>query len=113
MYKLGDWLDGGNNLIFALSSKQIAFAIRSFAMGALIDFNNLWSFLFSPLFVVEDINFPLFNSQHEGYAVLKEEVDELWDEIKNKHANEMDTKAECIQVAAMAIKMLISPIWSK
>ena len=24
-----------------------------------------------------------FNSPHEGYAVLLEEVDELWDEIKN------------------------------
>jgi len=26
--------------------------------------------------------FPGFNSAHEGYAVLLEEVDELWDEIK-------------------------------
>ena len=24
--------------------------------------------------------FPLFNSSHEGYAVIKEELDELWDD---------------------------------
>jgi hypothetical protein len=54
--------------------------------------------------------FPLFKSQHEGYAVLLEEVDELWDSIK---LNERPTliQKECIQVAAMAIKMLISDIW--
>ena len=28
-----------------------------------------------------------FNSTHEGYAVIKEELDELWDEIK-KNGNE-------------------------
>ena len=54
--------------------------------------------------------FPLFNSQHEGFAVLKEEVDELWDDVKGNAADSL-TKAECVQVAAMAIKMLQSPIW--
>jgi hypothetical protein len=54
--------------------------------------------------------FPLFNSSHEGYAVLKEEVDELWDEIKD-NKNPMTVvrqRDEAIQVAAMAIKFLIS-----
>lgn len=49
--------------------------------------------------------FPNFNSQHEGYAILKEEVDEMWEEIKlnnRKHARQ-----ECIQVAAMAIRFLM------
>lgn len=27
-------------------------------------------------------NWPPFNSAHEGFAVLKEEVDELWDQVK-------------------------------
>ncbi len=29
-------------------------------------------------------SFPPFNSYHEGFAVLKEEIDELWDEIKGE-----------------------------
>ena len=49
--------------------------------------------------------FPAFNSSHEGYAVLKEEVDELWDEIKANRHNR--TREEAIQVAAMAIRFLI------
>lgn len=54
--------------------------------------------------------FPLFNSPHEGYAVIKEELDELWHEIKNdKHPmSKSNQKDEAIQVAAMAIKFLIS-----
>ena len=42
---------------------------------------------------------------HQGYAILLEEVDEAWDEIKRD-----DLKAarkEMIQVAAMAIRFLV------
>jgi NTP pyrophosphatase (non-canonical NTP hydrolase) len=46
-----------------------------------------------------------FNSAHEGYAVLKEEVDELWDEIKHKQ-NKDFMRGEAIQVAAMAIRFI-------
>jgi len=45
-----------------------------------------------------------FNSDHEGYAILKEEVDELWDEIKaNNHSAAFD---KAVQVAAMAVRFL-------
>lgn len=47
-----------------------------------------------------------FNSAHEGYAVLKEEVDELWDEIKNKRPDNSLMEKEAIQVAAMAIRFV-------
>jgi hypothetical protein len=41
------------------------------------------------------------NSSHEGYAVLLEEVDEMWDAIK---AHDLEhAKKECLQVAAMAL----------
>ena len=53
--------------------------------------------------------FPPMTSPHEGYAILKEEVDELWDEIKKQHhvrTNEA-MKKEAIQVAAMAIRFVI------
>ena len=47
--------------------------------------------------------FSKFNNQHEGYAVIKEELDELWDDVK---ANK-DAKKEAIQVGAMALRFLI------
>lgn len=50
--------------------------------------------------------YPPMNSPHEGFAILKEEVDELWDEVKQKPGR-MDYDAlrkECIQVGAMAIR---------
>lgn len=53
--------------------------------------------------------FPAFNSHHEGFAVLKEEVDELWDAVKMNHkALKRDTqiRQEAIQVAAMALRFL-------
>lgn len=51
-------------------------------------------------------NWPEFNTAHEGYAVILEEVDELWDEVKKKPKNRDSAKmkAECIQIAAMALR---------
>ena len=43
--------------------------------------------------------FPPFHSQHEAYAVIKEELDEFWDCVKS----DIDGREELIQVAAMAI----------
>ncbi len=49
--------------------------------------------------------FGSFHNSHEGYAVLLEEVDELWDDIK---ANNLYKSCdEAIQVAAMAIRYLV------
>ena len=52
--------------------------------------------------------FPGFNSGHEGYAVIQEEVDELWDEVKGQYGAERTTKMrkEAIQVAAMALRFI-------
>ena len=51
-------------------------------------------------------NWPKFNSAHEGFAVLKEEVDELWDHVKvnQKKRDLLAMQKEAIQVAAMAIR---------
>lgn len=46
-----------------------------------------------------------FNSLHEGYGVLLEEVDELWDEIKIDKADRKRVRTEAIQVAAMALRI--------
>ena len=56
--------------------------------------------------------FPAFHSAHEGYAVLLEEVDELWDIVKlnPQERSTEDTRrmlrAEAIQVAAMALRFI-------
>lgn len=46
------------------------------------------------------------HSAHEQYAVLLEEVDELWDHVKTKQKNRdlVEMRKEAIQVAAMAIR---------
>ena len=51
--------------------------------------------------------FDAFNSGHEGYAVIKEELDELWEEIKNKNCKQPELFSEAKQVAAMAIRFMI------
>jgi len=51
-------------------------------------------------------HFPQFRSYHEGYAILKEEVDELWDEIKGDQDPNALSK-EAVQVATMAMRFLV------
>jgi hypothetical protein len=49
--------------------------------------------------------FAPFNSAHEGYAVILEELDEAWDEIK---ANRPEKAiGEMIQVGAMALRFVV------
>lgn len=62
-----------------------------------------------------EAKFGPFNSSHEGYAVLLEEVDELWDVVKlnpkkidgdGKKIRNQRMREEAIQVAAMAIRFV-------
>jgi len=50
-------------------------------------------------------NFPEFRSPLEGYAIILEELDELWDEIK-KNSDQEILAGEAKQVAAMALRFL-------
>ena len=47
-----------------------------------------------------------FGSGHEGYAVILEELDELWAEIKSKKSNARTWRNEAIQIGAMAIRFI-------
>ncbi len=51
---------------------------------------------------------PGFHSAHEGFAVLKEEVDELWDHVKVNQVKRdlVAMRGEAIQIAAMAVKFV-------
>lgn len=50
-----------------------------------------------------------FVNQHEAYAVILEEVDELWDEIKKNQKNyDIDAqRKEATQAAAMLVRLLV------
>jgi hypothetical protein len=50
-----------------------------------------------------------FNSAHEGWAIILEEVDELWDEVR-KRQGERDLalmQREAVQIAAMALRFAL------
>lgn len=49
--------------------------------------------------------FPKFNSGHEGWAIIAEELDELWDDVKTNRIE--DSIEEAVQVAAMAIRYIV------
>ena len=51
--------------------------------------------------------FDKFNTAHEGYAVILEELDELWELIKTKGTTKVQLEEEAIQVGAMALRFLI------
>lgn len=46
-------------------------------------------------------------SAHEGHAVIREEFDELWDEVKTQNASIPAMREEAIQVAAMAMRFVL------
>lgn len=51
-----------------------------------------------------------FNSLHEAYAVLLEEVDEFWDQVKLKKSlrDKTNIATELVQIAAVCLKTLES-----
>ena len=55
--------------------------------------------------------FGTFHNAHEGYAVLLEEVDELWENVKLNQFTHTGRDAlmlvEAIQVGAMAIRFIL------
>ena len=55
-----------------------------------------------------ELQFGAFNNGHEGYAVIKEELDELWEAVRSKDPMHMENaRKEAIQVGAMAMRFAI------
>jgi len=52
-----------------------------------------------------DAKFPEYHSLHEAYAILKEEMDELWDEIK-MNGLPASIRAEVVDIGAVCIRLL-------
>lgn len=53
--------------------------------------------------------FPPFNSGHEGFAIIYEELQELWAEVQTKQSTagrDERMRKEAIQIAAMAIRFI-------
>lgn len=50
-----------------------------------------------------------FNSRHEAYAVILEEVDELWEEFKKntKNFDPLLARKEAVQVGAMIVRCMV------
>lgn len=44
---------------------------------------------------------------HEGYAVILEELDELWEEVKRREPDLSAMRDEALQVAAMAVAFML------
>ena len=57
---------------------------------------------------IAEANWPAFNSAHEGFAVMLEEVDELKEHVwTNQKRRDMQAmRKEAIQVAAMAVRFV-------
>lgn len=51
--------------------------------------------------------FPSFNSPHEGWAVIREELDELWEHVKANTGDGALARTEATQVAAMALRYVL------
>ncbi len=47
-----------------------------------------------------------FNSSHEGYAIILEELEEAWEEIKKQERSNAKVRKELIQVGAMVIRFI-------
>jgi hypothetical protein len=51
--------------------------------------------------------FPAFNSPHEGWAVIHEELEELWETVRANGGRGEAAAMEAVQVAAMALRFVL------
>jgi len=74
----------------------------------LTDFEDIVLDIHSELLKAQE-SYHNFHSTHEGYGVIKEELDELWDKIKESKSiyASGEMRQEAIQVATTAIRFIL------
>jgi len=50
---------------------------------------------------------PPMNSAHEGHSVIREELDELWDHVKQDTGGGDAARKEALQIAAMGLRYAV------
>lgn len=51
--------------------------------------------------------FPNYNTAHEGASVIREEFEELWDEVKADTGYTQEAYTEACQLAATAVRYMV------
>ena len=51
--------------------------------------------------------FAVFNSPHEGISVIREEFEELWDEVKKRDHDKATMRKEAKHLDAMALRFSV------
>ena len=51
--------------------------------------------------------FAAMHGPHEGWAVIQEEVEELWDLVKANRGRSDEARQEAIQIDAMALRYVV------
>jgi len=69
--------------------------------------SSIWSLVRAELARAERRH-PAMRTPHEGYAVILEELDELWAEIKRDEGRSQFAISEAVQVAAMAMRYILN-----
>lgn len=98
-------LDKGQNSTAEAIHEELKQVVQDFEPEVSDDFDELVKLMKIEYTKAVD-KFGPFQSNHEGYAIIKEEVDELWDGIK-KNDNKLALKEEALQIAAMAIRFCV------
>lgn len=107
-------IDAARAMYGGAMGNMIDAAKRNDAMEEAIkdDIQTNWSEIFGDVLdelVSAVMDYPSMVSAHEGFAILKEEVDELWDAVRVKQSDPervFSMRAEAVQVAAMALRFL-------
>lgn len=50
------------------------------------------------------------NGPHEGYAVILEELDELWTHVRANTGRSFEAREEALQIAAMALRYIVDVV---
>lgn len=77
--------------------------VRDHSQQTFADYQEIMADVFAEL-AMATLRFGPMRSMHEGWAILREEVDELWDDVKANNAEAAVGEAK--QVAAMALRFI-------